>query len=374
MELHLHIVSFNIPYPPNYGGIIDVYYKIKALYSLGVKIYLHNFDYGRGEQFELENICHKVFYYKRDTKITKAITKTPYIIKSRSNVDLLNNLLLDDYPILFEGLHTTYFLNNKQLKDRFKIVRVHNIEHDYYNFLSKQESNVFKKIYFNKASNKLKMYESVLNKADYIAAISLKDFEYFSKKYNNTFLLPPFHSNNNIDILKGFGKYIFYHGNLSVVENVKSVLFLIDIYKNTDIRFIIAGKNPTKELLNKVINVKNIEIVENPTEEEMNKLISEAHVHLLPTFQPTGIKLKLIESLYKGRYCVVNKAMVNGTGLSDLCYLANSRNDFIDITNKLMQKEFSIKDIRKRQQILGEYFNNKKNAEYLISILNKNIK
>ncbi len=56
----INIISFNIPYPPNYGGIIDVYYKLKSLHNLGVKIYLHCFDYGRGIKNELEKICVKV--------------------------------------------------------------------------------------------------------------------------------------------------------------------------------------------------------------------------------------------------------------------------------------------------------------------------
>ena len=44
-DKHLHIVSFDIPYPPNYGGVIDVYYKLKALHRKGVKIILHCFEY-----------------------------------------------------------------------------------------------------------------------------------------------------------------------------------------------------------------------------------------------------------------------------------------------------------------------------------------
>ena len=28
MERYLNIIAFNIPWPANYGGIIDVYYKI----------------------------------------------------------------------------------------------------------------------------------------------------------------------------------------------------------------------------------------------------------------------------------------------------------------------------------------------------------
>ena len=27
----IHIITFDIPYPANYGGVIDVFYKIKAL-------------------------------------------------------------------------------------------------------------------------------------------------------------------------------------------------------------------------------------------------------------------------------------------------------------------------------------------------------
>jgi len=42
----LHIVSFDVPYPANYGGVIDVFYKLKALHSLGIEIYFHVFEYG----------------------------------------------------------------------------------------------------------------------------------------------------------------------------------------------------------------------------------------------------------------------------------------------------------------------------------------
>ena len=31
MERYLNIIAFNIPWPANYGGIIDVYYKYPVL-------------------------------------------------------------------------------------------------------------------------------------------------------------------------------------------------------------------------------------------------------------------------------------------------------------------------------------------------------
>lgn len=47
MDKYLNIVSFNIPYPANYGGVIDVYYKLEALRACGVKLILHCFEYER---------------------------------------------------------------------------------------------------------------------------------------------------------------------------------------------------------------------------------------------------------------------------------------------------------------------------------------
>ena len=40
MERHLNIIAFNIPWPANYGGIIDVYYKMKAPTSVWCKDHL----------------------------------------------------------------------------------------------------------------------------------------------------------------------------------------------------------------------------------------------------------------------------------------------------------------------------------------------
>jgi hypothetical protein len=64
---HLNIISFNVPYPPDYGGVIDVFNKIRWLSEIGVGIYLHVFTYNRPADKELEKYCEKVFYYKRKT-------------------------------------------------------------------------------------------------------------------------------------------------------------------------------------------------------------------------------------------------------------------------------------------------------------------
>ncbi len=49
-----------------------------------------------------------------------------------------------------------------------------------------------------------------------------------------------------------------------------------------------------------------------------------AQINVLPTFQATGIKLKLLMALYTGRHCIVNQPMVDNTGLEELCSIQNT--------------------------------------------------
>ncbi|MBK9336053.1 MAG: hypothetical protein IPM98_05510 [Lewinellaceae bacterium] len=82
--MHLHVVSFDIPYPANYGGVIVIYNQIKALHQLGVKVILHCFQYGnRTEQGILEKYCHEVNYYPRSRSVWYQIGLLPFIMRTR---------------------------------------------------------------------------------------------------------------------------------------------------------------------------------------------------------------------------------------------------------------------------------------------------
>jgi hypothetical protein len=151
----LNIVSFNIPYPADYGGVIDVFNRIKTLHSMGVKIILHAFQYGRKVSPELEKYCSQVYYYKRHTGFWSHISLLPYIVKSRRSGLLLSRLLENDAPILFDGLHACYYLADRRLRNRCKIVRAHNIEHRYYYGLYRLPSSFFKKSFYLLESWKL---------------------------------------------------------------------------------------------------------------------------------------------------------------------------------------------------------------------------
>ncbi len=166
----LHIVSFDNPFPPNYGGVIDVFYKLKALHDQGIEIVLHAFEYGRKPTTQLNKFCKKVYYYQRRNFVNPFVGSLPYIVNTRNSPELLDNLLKDDAPVLFEGLHTCFFLDHPLLAKRTKFVRMHNIEHEYYEKLESVERNFFKKYFFTKEATRLREFEKILSHAQGILA------------------------------------------------------------------------------------------------------------------------------------------------------------------------------------------------------------
>jgi len=365
-DYHLHIIAFDVPYPANYGGVIDVFYRVKALSEAGVKVHLHCFEYGRGKQEVLKR-CHEVKYYKRDTSFTKQLSLTPFIVNTRRCEELMNDLMKDDYPIFCEGLHTTAVLTDRRLKNRKIYVRAHNVEHDYYRGLGDSERIGWKKLFYLAEAWKLRRYEPVLKKATGVFAISQQDADYFAKRYNNVILVPGFNSADSVCSETGRGEYVLYHGNLSVRENEEAAKWLIEnVFAELNLRCIVAGLNPSEKLQKFAEKHSNVTLVANPDDAEMIDLLRQAQVNILVTNQPTGLKLKLLNALYNGRFCLVNSNMVKGTSLDDLCVVADEPEQMIAEIKRLMEEDFTEEDIDSRNDTLMRMYRNEENAQKII--------
>ena len=369
-ENHLNIIAFDVPYPPNYGGVIDIFYKAKALADAGIRIHLHCFAYGRHLSDEMQKTCAEVYYYPRKTTKSLLFNSLPYIVLSRESEELKKNLLKNDYPILMEGLHDTFLLSDIDFSNRKKIVRTHNIEHEYYENLAKAEKNIFKRYYYYNEAGKLRKYESVLKKASCIAAISPNDTKYFSTQFKDVIYLPAFHPDESITSQVGNGNYAFYHGNLAVAENNEAALFLVrKVFNDLDYPLIIAGSKPSSELISEVGSRNNIKIKDDLTPAQIHEYIRNAQCNVLPTFQSTGIKLKLLAALFAGRFCIVNKPMVVNTGLEELCIVADTADEMKKRIIEISEKSFPEREIKNRTETLFVNFSNTKNAEKLIDKL-----
>lgn len=363
-DKNIHIVSFDVPYPPNYGGVVDVYYRLIALHSMGYNIILHCFEYGRGQHTELESITSRVYYYKRDKSIRSILNSVPYIVRSRKSEELLTNLKSVDAPILFEGLHTTYHLNDKSLKNRIKLVRTHNIEHDYYNELAKS-SRGWKKSYFGREAKKLRIYEKNLSFATALMTIQQNDFQYFKTIHNKVHLLPASLPKSIIQDV-ATRPFCLFHGNLSVPENDNSAKWIIEnvVKFCPEIPFTFAGKNPS-EHLKKLCALNNVFLVSNPTNEEMALLLSEAQIHVLHTEQPTGLKLKLLSALQSNGDIVANKLMLEGTNLDKFCSIVNSPTEYLETIQRLYKTLPNKGEVNIRQKDISDAFDTVRNCQII---------
>lgn len=371
-EKHIHIIAFNVPYPANYGGVIDVFYKLKALHAMGVKIHLHCFTYGRNEVRELEVLCDTVKYYPRKTGLFKALSLSPYIVNTRQSKELLQNLLKDNYPILFECLHSCYYLSDKRLSNRLKIYRESNIEHEYYQNLCTAEKNLLKKLYFALEAWKLKRFEKQLQYADYMLAVSKNDQEKLIQTFphNKVIYLPSFHPNIDLHTKAGKGAYALYHGNLSVAENHHAAAYLIkQVFSQLQVPFTIAGLNPPAYLVELAAQYPHLKLIPNPSDTEMRDLIINAQMNVLVTFQPTGLKLKLLNVLHNGRFCIVNPEMLSGTGLDELCIIANDAQALKTAIAANFETSFDKATLNTRTELLSQHYSNRKNAELLCNLV-----
>lgn len=371
MAKTLHVIAFDLPHPPDYGGVIDIYFKVKALQECGVRVILHVFLYaGKSPSAHLEKMCHRVHYYPRRRFKNPFSGDLPYIVATRSDEQLLKNLCADEHPILFEGLHTTAFLPSPELRGRLKMVRTHNVEHLYYRALEEAESSFFKKYFFRIEAERLEAYEPVLQHADLILPISPLETQHYADRFPRVKYLPAFHSNDSVGSMPGRGRFVLYHGNLGIGENNKAALHLVhEVFPALNVPCVIAGNNPSRQLMTAVKGNPYISLASDISSSDILQMVKEAQVNVLVTFQNTGIKLKLLNSLHLGRHCVANHDMVDNTGLESLCRVADSPEAMIAAIRDCWNRDFAPADIESRSVILEQHFSNLNSARELSSLL-----
>lgn len=362
----IQIVAFNNPYPANFGGAIDMFYKIEALSKLGVCIHLHIFCDDRLKVTGLESLCEKIHLYKRKKSLLMHFSFKPYTILSRDSVSLVASLKSIDAPIFFESLRSCQALMNTEFSQKIG-VRNHNIEHHYSWGLAKSESHWVKKLAHYVEGFKQKRSEKLLNKADVLFNISNEEHDYFSKLYKpKSIFLPVFHGYENIVTKSQFGKYALYHGDLSTADNIKSARFLIDVFKDIAYPLIIASSTMNKKLLTLIDSHKNISFQSIGSEQQLLRLIGNAHINTLYSFQKSGTKLKVFTVLFNGRHCILNKNMVDDSNLLKVCEIAETKDDYQKEVRTLINEEFVLTEERKKA--LSKY-SNIENAKIIVKNL-----
>ena len=176
--------------------------------------------------------------------------------------------------------------------------------------------------------------------------------------------MPAFTGFNSVKGLEGKGFFCLYHGNLAVNENEEAAVWLLKhVFNNLDIPFVIAGKNPSERLTYLAEQNTHTCLVANPDHNELQDMIAKAQVNIIPSFNNTGVKLKLLNALFNGRHCLVNKAAVAGSGLEGICQVAEDAEEFKTAIGYLYSIPYAIEENIQREEALDKLYNNKKNLQ-----------
>ena len=367
-EIDLHIVTFAVPYPPNYGGAIEVWNRLRALSNAGVRIGLHCFVYGQYlPQDILKEITKEVHYYPRSVWPVFFDKGQPFVISSRKNNLLLRRLQDDNIPVLFEGLQTTGWIEDLTKRKRF--LRAHNVEHKYYHQLA-QNSGGFRSLIFNRESQCLEEYETSHAKDfDVVFSISTDDQQWFRTHGANAELLPPFHGFAQADIVAGKGEYLLYQGDLSIEINQRALLEVIRmIPESFPLSLVVAGRSGDQAFESKIASFANIRREANVSQDKMTELIRHAHIILVHSLHAEGMKMKLFPALFQGRFIAANRLSASNSVLDDAIHFYEPTT-FIPILLQLSSASFDEGELKNRKTILAQMPDDATNARQIIRYL-----
>jgi hypothetical protein len=341
---------------------------VVALKDCGVSVRLHCFIYGVFDpQPILKEVAAEVNYYPRVVWQALLPKGQPYIVASRKIPALLENLVKDQLPVLFEGIHTTAFV--PYLKSRKLFLRAHNVEHLYYEELARHTRG-FRSLIYQRESLLLKDYESKMAKSfDMVFPISPTDADWFAGKGVQTRLLPPFHGLQKVDILPGKGTYILYQGDLSLGINQEALLDLLyKLQSRSDIPIIAAGRAGNKNFEEKLSRFSNLKREPDVSQEKMIELIRHAQLILVHSLHGSGMKLKIFPALFHGRFVGATENSRTNTSLDATIHFYTP-DQTIHVVQRLWDKEFTLNDIQARTEVLHQQPTDRQKAEEILRYL-----
>ena len=130
--------------------------------------------------------------------------------------------------------------------------------------------------------------------------------------------------------------------------------------------------NPPQHLSQIIDYEDNIELIDSPDDKTLYDLIRNAQINILVTAQSTGLKLKLLNTLFNGRFCLVNEKMVEELDVNGLCYVVNDMNSIRFAANELMNKTFDQHQIEKRRENMKRFYNIEEATDLLLKLITEN--
>ncbi|WP_183562347.1 glycosyltransferase family 4 protein [Mucilaginibacter sp. SP1R1] len=360
------ILTHRVPFPQNGGYAIVVCNTIKGLVALGHEISLVALNakkYNGSTQETIDELQSKINYtsYNIDISISMLDGLTNLFSKKSNDIDryfdagfeklLIRELRQTDYDIIqFEGLFVTPYLAAIRKHSKAKLIyRSHNIEHQVWQRLAQQKSDLFKKWYLRMLARRVKDYElQQLNKVDAIAVFTTED--------KNTILsfgttIPVEIIPVGIDLTQyrpDFSKTefpsLFFLGSLDWLPNREGIEWFIDNFHKdlTDgdlrVKFYVAGHNIPEgfddyEVMGKIFIQGEVD--------DAFEFVNSKAIMIVPLLSGGGMRVKIVEGMAMQK-CIISTSLgaeginfENGKNI----IIANNQEEFYEAIERCITDE-----------------------------------
>ena len=269
--------------------------------------------------------------------------------------------------ILLETLFVTPYLNTLRKFHKGKVIlRSHNVEFEIWNNMAGNEKNRIKKWYLGLLGSRLKKYElEILNQVDGIAAISQTDAEQFKKYDCNTSMSYIPLGINFSD--SEFAKYspptaeticLFHVGSMDWLPHQEAFKwFLTEVLPKIqnrcpDLQLHLAGNN-MPDWINEDAS-RNLTVTSGYVDGK--KFMNDKSIMVVPSLSGSGIRVKIIEGLAKGKVVVTtnNGALgINCTNNENM-FISDNADEWADFISSCVSDLEKVKMISKHARKFSE--------------------
>lgn len=388
--MKIAVITQKSPFPPTDGGSVAFYNGLKLLKSLGHDIVLISFATPKNQinwpaDFinEFNAIALQVNTSHSFSKFFKSLfSPLSYILYRFFNFKTLAHLqsIFDNqniHVVLFESIYTGVYAH--WIKAPIKLLKAHNIEHQIWNDLIKNETRFIKKTAFKLATRKLIQNEkSIASEVNTVITYTTEDAAFFKELPVKTKVIPLNSPFADEEKMKFYTNHIsFFHlaamdwlPNLEGLEWLINKVWPVFVNKKKGIQLYIAGKNMPEKLR----NITDSNIIYSEVKNAEDFMLSKG-IMLVPLFSGSGIRVKIVEGMSLGLCIICTSKAATGIPVSHKkdILLADTPEEFANLMLMCVENPSLVSHIgRNAKEFAQAYFSSNAIAGKWEELLNDN--
>ncbi|WP_040517124.1 glycosyltransferase family 4 protein [Gracilimonas tropica] len=360
-------ITPRLPFPPNDGGAVYIYYTTKYLSRLGHNVTLASLISNKHEQeakalkkwATVHAVDGQFKPYSFFSAAKSLLSRSPITIQHRMKPELMRTALhaVNDTPdvVLLEGLHTAAFIDDIEniFPDSPVVLRQSNVEYLLLKRNAATTGNPFLKAFYYDQYKLMKKYEvKAMSSVDAVTAITRFDKELYLEHLPD---LTCHVSPAGAEIPKPLGikrekNKILAISNWRWKPNYDGLKWFLEkiwpdlIALKPDLKLFVAGEGLNNRFQRKFAHssIQFLGFVDN-----LEPLRQSSSLFIAPLFSGSGMKLKVIEGMASGLPIITTKIGAEGIEIKNGTHYveANSKKDFL---NAIL---FLLDNPEKREQI-----------------------